>query len=160
MLLLVLVALCAGVLVTWRRTMASRTRVDTRASSMATARDQRELEEAAMRAQAQSLGAACTMCGLPMGRSVRTGRPLFCSLEWVQLWIMGPRAGKTSCMCVPQILEADGPVVATSNKRDDSQRPATESQLRKGTHFLLSLRALLLTLTLTFALAFPSRVCG
>lgn len=31
---------------------------------------------------------------------------------------MGPRAGKTSCVCVPQILEATGPVLATSNKRD------------------------------------------
>jgi type IV secretory pathway TraG/TraD family ATPase VirD4 len=100
------------------RTFRRRTRVDDRASSMAAARDQRELEEPAMRTEAARLGAQCAHCGLPLGRSVRNGRPLFSSLQWVQLWIMGPRAGKTSCVCVPQILEADGPVLATSNKRD------------------------------------------
>lgn len=31
---------------------------------------------------------------------------------------MGPRAGKTSCVCVRQVIETPGPVLATSNKRD------------------------------------------
>lgn len=117
--LLVPLLLFAGV-VSWLlvRTLRGRTRVDDRASSMAAARDQRELEEPATRKEAARLGAQCAHSGLPLGRSVRNGRPLYSSLQWVQLWIMGPRAGKTSCVCVPQILEADGPVLATSNKRD------------------------------------------
>jgi type IV secretory pathway TraG/TraD family ATPase VirD4 len=112
----------AGMLVVlgwlFARSIRGRTRVDDRAASMAAARDQRELEAPAMRREAAQLGAQCVHCGLPLGRSVRNGRELYSSLQWVQLWIMGPRAGKTSCVCVPQVLEADGPVLATSNKRD------------------------------------------
>ncbi len=71
-----------------------------------------------MRLDARRLGARTASFGSPLGASVRRSRALFGSLEWVQLWIMGPRAGKTSCVGVRQILETDGPVLATSNKRD------------------------------------------
>jgi type IV secretory pathway TraG/TraD family ATPase VirD4 len=100
------------------RSGRGRSRIDGRASSMAAARDLRELEEPAMRKDAARLDTQSKNCGSPLGASVRLGRPLFGSLEWVQLWIMGPRAGKTSCVCVRQILETDGPVLTTSNKRD------------------------------------------
>ncbi|MBM4591291.1 TraM recognition domain-containing protein [Rhodococcus hoagii] len=55
---------------------------------------------------------------MPLAKLTNGGRQLFGSWEWVQTWIMGPRAGKTTCVCVPQIVETGGPVLATSNKRD------------------------------------------
>lgn len=91
---------------------------DPLARSMASGRDLAELEPAAMSADATRLGATDRTTGVPLGASVRTSRPIFGSLEWVQLWIMGPRAGKTSCVCVRQVVETPGPVLATTNKRD------------------------------------------
>ncbi len=117
-LLLPVLALAGFLGVLLVRSGRGRSRIDGRASSMAGARDLRELEEPAMRKDAARLDTRSKNCGSPLGASVRLGRPLFGSLEWVQLWIMGPRAGKTSCVCVRQILETDGPVLTTSNKRD------------------------------------------
>jgi type IV secretory pathway TraG/TraD family ATPase VirD4 len=47
-----------------------------------------------------------------------TGMPLRASWEDVVLAIMAPRAGKTMALAVPAVLDAPGPVVATSNKPD------------------------------------------
>ncbi|MEE1622815.1 type IV secretory system conjugative DNA transfer family protein [Zafaria sp. J156] len=55
---------------------------------------------------------------MPLAKLVNNGKRLYASWEWVQIWLMGPRAGKTTSVCVPQVLETKGPVVATSNKRD------------------------------------------
>lgn len=93
-------------------------RVDDRARSMSRASDLTELMEKHQSADAARLGAGDASAGVPLARLVNNGKRLFASWEWVQIWIMGPRAGKTSCVCVPQILETKGPVVATSNKRD------------------------------------------
>jgi len=46
------------------------------------------------------------------------GAELRASWEDVVLAIMAPRAGKTTALAVPAILNAPGPVVATSNKAD------------------------------------------
>ncbi|MGP9543092.1 type IV secretory system conjugative DNA transfer family protein, partial [Glutamicibacter sp. AOP5-B1-3] len=75
-------------------------------------------EEPAARADAERLGATKAGIGVPLAKLVNNRKSLFASYEWVQIWLMGPRAGKTSCVCVPQILETGGPVLATSNKRD------------------------------------------
>ncbi|MFC2706196.1 MAG: type IV secretory system conjugative DNA transfer family protein [Olsenella profusa] len=56
--------------------------------------------------------------GLPIGRMVAGGAPLFSSWEFVCLMIAGPRTGKTTAWLVPRIFAAPGAVVATSNKRD------------------------------------------
>src|SRR5699024_10594670 len=95
-----------------------RSRVDDRAKSMAHVKDLDELSAKSQAADAQRLGATAASDGVPLAKLVNNRKRLFASWEWVQLWIMGPRAGKTSCVCVPQILETRGPVVATSNKRD------------------------------------------
>lgn len=56
--------------------------------------------------------------GLPLGTLARSGTPLRSSWEDVALAVFAPRAGKTTALAVPAILDAPGPVVATSNKSD------------------------------------------
>lgn len=98
---------------------AKRSWVDSLASSMSTRADQRELEVSRLAGDAQHLGVS-PACGpaLPIGRSVLTGKALGASWEWTQLWLMGTRAGKTTCVCVPQVVSTRGPALVTSNKRD------------------------------------------
>jgi type IV secretory pathway TraG/TraD family ATPase VirD4 len=48
----------------------------------------------------------------------RCGPELRASWEDVVLAVMAPRAGKTTALAVPAVLDAPGPVVATSNKPD------------------------------------------
>lgn len=102
----------------WKKNRKSPTRVDDRARSMTRVKDVAELSAKQAAQDAERLGATAASKGVPLGKLVNNMQSLFASWEWVQIWIMGPRAGKTSCVCVPQILETDGPVLATSNKRD------------------------------------------
>jgi type IV secretory pathway TraG/TraD family ATPase VirD4 len=56
--------------------------------------------------------------GTPLGRIV-PGRRLACAgPEDVTVDVWGARAGKTTSRVIPAILDAPGPVIATSNKRD------------------------------------------
>ncbi|MEP6855274.1 MAG: type IV secretory system conjugative DNA transfer family protein, partial [Pedococcus sp.] len=110
-------AVVGGLLVAGRMTKG-RTRVDFKAKFMATAADMALLAPNGAQRDAERLGSAHAGPGVPLGTSVRTGLPLHVSWEWVQLSIMGPRAGKTTCVCMPQIIQTKGPVLATSNKRD------------------------------------------
>ena len=59
-----------------------------------------------------------TDVGLLLGHLTRFKVPLRASWEDVLLAIMAPRAGKTTALAVPAILDAPGSVVATSNKSD------------------------------------------
>ncbi|MEU7802654.1 TraM recognition domain-containing protein [Micromonospora arborensis] len=60
--------------------------------------------------------------GVVMGEHRRRGRRhgavLYSSWEDVLVAIMAPRAGKTTALAVPAVLNAPGPVIATSNKAD------------------------------------------
>ncbi|GGM88083.1 type IV secretory system conjugative DNA transfer family protein [Dactylosporangium sucinum] len=60
--------------------------------------------------------------GIALGRLVTTrrrpGPVLRSSWEDVLLAVMAPRAGKTTALAVPPILDAPGPVLATSNRSD------------------------------------------
>lgn len=96
----------------------SRSRVDHLARSMSGRKDFREMTKPAAAKDAARLHADDAGPGVPLAKLTNGGRMLYASWEWVQTWIMGPRAGKTSCVCVPQIVETNGPVIATSNKRD------------------------------------------
>lgn len=93
-------------------------RLDHKATSMATRSDLKEITEPAVRQEATRLNVTCRGFGLPLGVAVNTGQRLYSVLEWTQVWIMGTRAGKTTSMCIPQLLAIDGPAVATSNKAD------------------------------------------
>jgi type IV secretory pathway TraG/TraD family ATPase VirD4 len=65
---------------------------------------------------ARKLGGAD--CGVTLGRLVPRGPVLRASWEDVVLAVMAPRAGKTTALAVPAVLDAPGAVVATSNKAD------------------------------------------
>lgn len=52
---------------------------------------------------------------MPRGR---TGKRLFASWEDTVLAYMAPRAGKTTALAIPYVLNAPGPALATSNKGD------------------------------------------
>lgn len=98
---------------------AGASRVDHLAASMSKPSDFQSLTMAALRGDAGRLGVAAECgAGVPVGKAVNGGTDLGTSWEWTQLWIMGPRAGKTSSLCIPQVLATGGPVLATSNKRD------------------------------------------
>ena len=56
--------------------------------------------------------------GVPLGLLDPNGPALRASWEDVCLAVMAPRAGKTTALAVPAVLDAPGPVVATSNKAD------------------------------------------
>ena len=112
---LVLILIVALLVWAIRKQSVSRSRVDHLASKMSKARDFAPMTGKQAKAEAQRFGVGD---GVSLGKLVNDGKPLFATWEWVQTWLMGPRAGKTSCVCVPQIVEAPGAVIATSNKRD------------------------------------------
>jgi type IV secretory pathway TraG/TraD family ATPase VirD4 len=57
-------------------------------------------------------------CGLALGTLKPRGPLLRASWEDVLLAVMAPRAGKTTSLAVPSVLDAPGWAVATSNKAD------------------------------------------
>ncbi len=93
-------------------------RGDRVARKSASRREVAVLGKKAALAQASRLGVSVESPGLPIGRMVAGGAPLFSSWEFVSLMIAGPRTGKTTAWLVPRILAAPGAVLATSNKRD------------------------------------------
>ncbi|MET4224603.1 type IV secretory system conjugative DNA transfer family protein [Oerskovia enterophila] len=113
--LLVLLVVLAGV--ARRRLNRSRTRVDRAATYMGRGRDVEALSRKNALATASRLGVAQSP-GVPIGRTVAAGQPLFGSWEDMHLDIWGPRTGKTTSRAVPAILDAPGAVLVTSNKRD------------------------------------------
>lgn len=115
---LVLSGIAALIGFAWMKNRRTNSRIDDRARDMTRIKDVAELSEKQATKDAERLGATGASLGVPLGKLVNNMKPLFASWEWVQIWIMGPRAGKTSCVCVPQIIETEGPVLATSNKRD------------------------------------------
>ena len=100
------------------RRKARASRVDSKAGSMARAGDLRTLLPVGAAADAERLGASSASDGVPIGRLLPGRQVLRSSWEWTQVWLMGPRAGKTSTVCVRQVAETNGPCLATSNKRD------------------------------------------
>ncbi|GAB4590369.1 type IV secretory system conjugative DNA transfer family protein [Nocardia sp. IFM 10818] len=56
--------------------------------------------------------------GVSVGESILDPQMLYGSFEDLHLALMGPRAGKSSAQVIPAVMEAFGPVIATSNKRD------------------------------------------
>jgi hypothetical protein len=102
----------------FRKRGKTRSRIDHLASRMSRPKDFTSLMEKAAQEDAIRLRADKAGPGVPLAKLVGNGQRLYASWEWVQIWLMGPRAGKTSCVCVPQIIETKGPVLATSNKRD------------------------------------------
>jgi type IV secretory pathway TraG/TraD family ATPase VirD4 len=73
--------------------------------------------------------------GVQLGRlrtARGTGPMLRASWEDVVLAIMAPRAGKTTSIAIPAVLDAPGAVVATSNKADLWEATGSARQRRTG----------------------------
>ncbi|MFF0491686.1 type IV secretory system conjugative DNA transfer family protein [Nocardia sp. NPDC004068] len=95
--------------------------VDQKARLMARGKAIVPFTEAGSRARAEQLGIRLgdgDSPGIPIGTAVAGGKRLFGSYDDLHLDIWGPRQGKTSCRSIPAIVEAPGPVIATSSKRD------------------------------------------
>jgi type IV secretory pathway TraG/TraD family ATPase VirD4 len=94
-------------------------RADRVARYLAPRRDRARLGPSARAAEVRRLAAAAGgWRGTPLGRIV-PGRQLACAgPEDVTVDVWGARAGKTTTRVIPAILDAPGPVLATSNKRD------------------------------------------
>ena len=128
----VLLGLGSLIAVAWVKGRQQSSRVDRAASSMGSGREIEPLSQrnAAAAAARWNGGAksgkrtasrddpADRAVGVPVGRAVRGGQPLYGSWEDMHLDIWGPRTGKTTSRAVPAILNAPGAVLVTSNKRD------------------------------------------
>lgn len=88
------------------------------ARSMSSQRDLKELLADSVAADTERLGSEKAGIGVSLCKAVLTRQWLYGTYEWCQLWVMGPRAGKTRAVAVPQIVEHGGAAVVTSNKRD------------------------------------------
>lgn len=124
----VLLALGALVMVSRIRKSRRMVKHDRAAARMASARDMAPFTEQRVRAKARGFGVE--QPGVLLGRMVRGGKPLYASWEDTLLHIWGSRTGKTTTQAAPSIIEAPGPVIATSNKRDlsDLTRGLREDQ--------------------------------
>ena len=90
--------------------------VDRAARWMGQRSDIAPLTRAAAGAKAQRLGVSGP--GLAIAKTVARSEVLYMGWEDVAVDIWGPRSGKTTSRAIPAVLEAPGPVLATSNKRD------------------------------------------
>lgn len=107
--------------VLWVRTSTPRARVDEAAKHLASRRDIDSMSRAAAEKLARKWlpeDMAASHPGLRMGRIPRTKKGLWSSWEDLYLIIFGPRMGKTTTQVIPAIVDAPGPVLTTSNKRD------------------------------------------
>ncbi|MCH6472472.1 type IV secretory system conjugative DNA transfer family protein [Sinomonas terrae] len=125
--------LAAWVLVRLHIRRRGRSRVDDLAGFMGTGRDIAPLTRKAAAATAKRLGVtahpgtghpgasdggAAPVVGVPLGRHLLTGAPLYGSFEDMMVMVAGPRTGKSTSYVIPAMLEAPGACLATSNKRD------------------------------------------
>ncbi|MFF0546865.1 type IV secretory system conjugative DNA transfer family protein [Nocardia thailandica] len=109
--------------------------VDERAAFMARGADLHPLTARACAAKAAELGVPLRPGDLPgvlIGRAVFDGIPLLGSFEDLHVDIWGPRQGKSTSRVIPAILDAVGPVVSTSNKRDVVDATRTLREKRTG----------------------------
>jgi type IV secretory pathway TraG/TraD family ATPase VirD4 len=107
------------------RTRRDREPVDAAAAHLGRGRALRRLHAPAVLATARRLGSAVGDTPGPLlGRTVAGRRPLYTSCEMVTLIVAGTRSGKSSAFAIPTILDAPGPVIATSNKADLVERTA------------------------------------
>lgn len=123
----IVLVLAVLIIVAIARYRKGRTRVDRSAAYLGRGRDVADLSRKSALEKAQRLGVPDAP-GVPIGRTVASGQPLYGSWEDMHIDIWGPRTGKTTSRAVPAILAAPGGVLVTSNKRDvvDATRDVRE----------------------------------
>jgi type IV secretory pathway TraG/TraD family ATPase VirD4 len=120
----VIVAVLAGAgTFVWLRARRRRARPDRAAGSLASRADLAHLgpKQAAVtaaRLRAGGVTADPAGHGVAIGRAVPAGDMLRASWEDTLLLLAGPRTGKSTCWVIPAVVDAPGPVLVTSNKRD------------------------------------------
>lgn len=112
-----LLALFVAVLVLIARSSGRRVPIDKSDQHLARGARLGQLREAEASKIAKRLGVTAGP-GIPVGRSVHGKATLYRSWEDVMLVIAGARIGKTTSFVIPEILEAPGAVLTTSNKDD------------------------------------------
>jgi type IV secretory pathway TraG/TraD family ATPase VirD4 len=127
--LVVLVLLVVGVLLLVRRLRGRRSRVDRHAELMSKRHEIQKITREGAQATANRLGAGHAGPGVFIGRTVRDDEEVYGSWEDMHVDIWGPRSGKSTSRAIPAIMQAPGPVIATSNKRDivDATRDPRQS---------------------------------
>ncbi|WP_280489904.1 type IV secretory system conjugative DNA transfer family protein [Nocardia carnea] len=130
-------ALLAAVVWAGRR-WSQRSELEKRSVVLARPEELREIAGASAREKAQRLRPGADLSapggiGLTVGTTVSGGVPVTQSWEDVAIVFAGPRTGKTQGLAIGSILDAPGPVIATSNKRDlrDYTRGVCESRGRR-----------------------------
>lgn len=104
-----------------RRAVGPAHAIDEQARYLAHGYELADMTFEAMVAKAADLGVARRdrdAPGVTIGQALLDPAELYGSYEDLHLDVMGPRGGKSSTRVIPAVMEAWGPVVATSNKRD------------------------------------------
>ncbi|APT84237.1 type IV secretory system conjugative DNA transfer family protein [Corynebacterium aquilae] len=115
------IAASAAIIVALQRTAKPKPVVDTAAKHLASLSDIKSLSKDAAAAKAAKwlpAELAPDYPGLRMGKVPGTTTGLYSTWEDLYLVIFGPRMGKTTSQVIPAIVDAPGPVLTTSNKRD------------------------------------------
>ncbi len=111
-------------------------RADQVARSLASRRDRARLGPRARAAESARLSeGARTWPGSPLGRIIPGGQLACAGPEDVSVDVWGARTGKTTKRVIPAIVDAPGPVLATTNKRDVSDA-TMQIRRRRGTTWL------------------------
>ncbi|MFC7344954.1 type IV secretory system conjugative DNA transfer family protein [Saccharopolyspora griseoalba] len=115
-------AILVGLQIARRR--KGRKRVDAATPHLATRDDFAAYAPEGVAASARRLRPSSTISndpadhGMLVGDALPSNTEIRSSWEDVSVVIAGPRTGKSTAQVIPQIVEAPGPVLATSNKRD------------------------------------------
>ncbi|WP_051175141.1 type IV secretory system conjugative DNA transfer family protein [Nocardia exalbida] len=119
------IAIIAAACIAWIaiHRLAARTgqTVDEKARFMGTGDVLASLTAAGARKKADTLGMRLgddDAPGVFLGTSVTGDERLYGSYDALYLDIWGPRQGKSACRAIPAVVDAIGPVIVTSNKRD------------------------------------------
>ncbi len=120
----------------------TRPKSDEAMRSLANARDTAFMALGARREQSRTLRPTLAQtplidisgadAGISLGDLESTGTQLFASWEDVIVAVMAPRAGKTTSLAIPAIIDAPGPCIATSNKADLWAATASIRKQRTG----------------------------
>jgi type IV secretory pathway TraG/TraD family ATPase VirD4 len=118
-----LIALGTAVGVAVQRWQSRDRSIDGRARHLATRHEVRDLAPKAAAATAARLrpggvGGDRAEHGIDLGSIVNGGNEVLASWEDTIVLIAGPRRMKSTCYVIPAVVNAPGPAVATSNKRD------------------------------------------
>ncbi|MCT6811302.1 MAG: type IV secretory system conjugative DNA transfer family protein, partial [Bifidobacterium sp.] len=102
----------------YRRATAHSSRVDHAAPYLGRGRDVATMTVEHAEASARRLHVDSPLPGIKVGAFLHGKGHYYMTYEDMMLVLAGPRTGKTTSLAIPAIMDAPGPVLTTSNKRD------------------------------------------